>query len=217
MRKPDACEHYMSETFPVEDVHLQAIRAALSRDGKEGIQVAASDARVLQFLLRACGVRKMVEVGTLYGYSTLCFARALPADGVIYSLDVSEQNHARAKELLKTTDEWSRIQLVTGDARQRLQEYSSRGPFDAVFIDADKSSYLDYLNWAEEHVRIGGLIIGDNTFLFDALFGESRDRNMGEKQIRVMKEFNSRLADSRRYNSCILQTQEGITVAQRLN
>ena len=216
MRKPDARQQYMSETFPVEDEHLVAIREALSRDGKDGIQIAAADGRLLQFLLRMAGVQKMVEVGTLYGYSTLCFARALPSDGVIYSLDVSEEHHSCARELLSKTEEWSRIQLITGDARMNLGELTAKGPFDAVFIDADKSSYLDYLTWAEANVRVGGLIIGDNTFLFDALFGVSRAPNMGEKQIRVMREFNQRLADRDRYNSCIISTQEGITVAQRM-
>src|SRR5690606_37055581 len=100
MRHIDACEKYMSETFPVEDEHLLKIRTALERDGKGGIQIAASDARVLQFLLRFCKAQKMVEVGTLYGYSTLSFARALGEQGKIYSLDSSVEHHAKAREHL---------------------------------------------------------------------------------------------------------------------
>lgn len=217
MRKPEPREQYMSQTFPIEDQHLVEIREMLNRDGKDGIQIAAADGRMLQFLLRLNGAKKMVEVGTLYGYSTLCFARALGDDGKIYSLDVSVPNHEKARALLSKTKEWPRIHLMTGDARQLLSELTAQGPFDAVFIDADKSSYLEYLNWAEANVKVGGLIIGDNTFLFDALFGESRDRNMSEKHIQVMKEFNLRLADTKRYNSCIISTSEGVTVAQKMN
>lgn len=217
MRHENSREEYMSKTFPVDDVHSEEIRQALIQDGKDGIQIAASDARVLQFLFRLKGIRKVVEVGTLYGYSTLAFARVLPADGRVISLDLSAQHHARARELLSKTEVWNKIELRTGDARELLNRLSEEGPFDAVFIDADKSGYLQYLDWADQNVRVGGLIIGDNTFLFDALFGESRDRNMGEKQIQVMREFNSRLADPKRYNSCLISTAEGITVAEKLS
>jgi predicted O-methyltransferase YrrM len=206
----------MTETFPVEDDILRSIRKALVNDAMDGIQVGEPDARLLQFLARLSGAKSVVEVGTLYGYSTLCWARAIPRDGVVYSVDVNETHHKRAAELLKPAAEWAKIKLITGDAKEKLKELSSKGPFDIVFIDANKSGYLDYLDWAEENVRVGGLIIGDNTFLFDALFGISRDPNMGEKQKAVMREFNKRLANPERYNSAIIPTGEGITVAQRL-
>lgn len=206
----------MTEAFPIEDEILRSIRKALVNDTMDGIQVGESDARLLQFLARLSGARTVVEVGTLYGYSTLCWARALPADGVVYSVDVSEEHHAKARELLLKAPEWSKIKLVTGDGRLKLKEIEGNGPFDVVFIDANKAAYLDYLDWAEKNVRVGGVIIGDNTFLFDSLYGLSRDPNIGEKQKAVMREFNQRLANPERYNSAIIPTAEGITVAQRL-
>lgn len=217
MRKPGDRERYMTETFPIEDEILRSIRKALVNDTMDGIQVGESDARLLQFLARLSGAKKIVEVGTLYGYSALCWARAIPEDGVVYSVDVNETHHQKAAGLLKPAREWNKIKLITGDAKEKLKELSAKGPFDIVFIDANKSGYLEYLDWAETNVRVGGLIIGDNTFLFDALFGISRDPNMGEKQKLVMREFNQRLANPERYNSAIIPTGEGITVAQRLN
>ena len=216
MRKAGDRERYMTEAFPIEDEILRSIRKALVNDTMDGIQVGESDARLLQFLARLSGARTVVEVGTLYGYSTWCWARALPADGVVYSVDVSEEHHAKARELLLKAPEWSKIKLVTGDGRLKLKEIEGNGPFDVVFIDANKAAYLDYLDWAEKNVRVGGVIIGDNTFLFDSLYGLSRDPNIGEKQKAVMREFNQRLANPERYNSAIIPTAEGITVAQRL-
>jgi len=216
MRKPGDRERYMTETFPIEDDILRSIRKALVNDTMDGIQVGESDARLLQFLARLSGAKSVVEIGTLYGYSTLCWARSIPKDGVVYSVDVNEAHHRRAADLLRPAAEWGKIKLITGDAKAKLKELSSKGPFDIVFIDANKSGYLDYLDWAEENVRVGGLIIGDNTFLFDALFGISRDPNMGEKQKTVMREFNRRLANPELYNSAIIPTGEGITVAHKL-
>ncbi len=216
MRKAGDRERYMTEAFPIEDEILRSIRKALVNDTMDGIQVGESDARLLQFLARLTRAKSVVEVGTLYGYSTLCWARALPVDGVVYSVDVSEVHHAKARDLLSAAPEFSKIKFVTGDGREKLRELEKAGPFDIVFIDANKAGYLDYLDWAEKHVRVGGLIIGDNTFLFDSLWGLSRDPNIGEKQKAVMREFNIRLANPQRYNSCIIPTGEGLTVAQRL-
>lgn len=216
MRNMGNRERYMAETFPVEDDILRGVRAALQRDGMEGIQVGASDARLLQLLARLIKAERVVEIGTLYGYSTLCWARAIGPQGKVYSVDVHEGHQAKARALLSAALEFQKIHFVMGDARQKLTELTSQGPFDIVFIDANKLAYVDYLDWAEKNVRVGGLIVGDNTFLFDALFGESRDPEVGDKHRNVMNEFNRRLANRERYNSCIVPTNEGITVAQRL-
>jgi predicted O-methyltransferase YrrM len=218
MRNAGNREKYMAEAFPVEDEVLRRIRQELVLDGKDGIQIGVSDARLLQFLARLAGAKMVVEVGTLYGYSTLCWARALPEDGVVFSVDVEEAHHRKARDLLAgAKEDGKKIRLITGDARVKLAELSPLGPFDIVFIDANKIAYLDYLDWAEENVRPGGLIVGDNTFLFGAMYGESRDPQVNEKARAVMSEFNRRLANTKKYNSCIVPTSEGITVAQRLS
>lgn len=216
MRRENPRDQYIAETFPVQDKILNQVVSELEKDGKNGIQIASGDARILQFLLRLVGAKKVVEVGTLYGFSTLAMARALPADGVLFSLDNNPQHSDKAKALLQPAPEAKRIQFLCGDAKTTLREIESKGPFDAVFIDANKAAYLDYLDWAEAHVRPGGLIVGDNTFLFDAVFGASRDSAVGEKQIQVMNEFNRRLANPQKYNSCLIPTSEGLTVAQVL-
>ena len=85
-----------------------------------------------------------------------------------------------------------------------------------VFIDANKAGYIKYLDWAEKNVRRGGLIVGDNTFLFGALWGDMRGGHGIESwMISIMHEFNRRLANPALYNSVLLPTAEGMTIAQK--
>jgi predicted O-methyltransferase YrrM len=161
-------------------------------------------------------VRKVVEFGTLYGYSALAMAKALPADGAVITLEKDAKHHEFAKETFAASPDGKKVVALCGDALDLMREIESRGPFDMVFIDANKTGYVHYLNWAEQNVRRGGLIVGDNTFLWGALWGDQSRENVGENQVQVMKEFNERLADPEKYNSVLIPTLEGLTVAQKL-
>lgn len=215
MRVSTGQEKYVNEVFGLADPELDRIRAELKARGVEFMSISPAEGRILQFLVRGFGIRKVVEVGTLFGYSALCMAKALPADGMIYALEKNPENASLARRLVAESSAGSKIQIVEGDAQESLKGLESHGPFDLVFIDADKAAYPEYLTWAEHHVRSGGLIIGDNTFLFGALWGESRDSENSERRIRAMTEFNSRLADSTKFNSTLIPTFEGLTVAQK--
>ena len=105
---------------------------------------------------------------------------------------------------------------VWGDALDVLPQLSKEGPFDMVFIDADKLNYLRYLDWAEENVRKGGLIVGDNTFLFDAVWRDDPVDRVRQTARDAMRDFNRRLADPQKYCGILLPTQEGMTVALKL-
>ena len=93
MRKPGAKEEYISSAFPVEDSILKKIRERLERDTKDGIQVGQPDARILQFLIRLIAAKKIVEIGTLYGYSSYAMAMAMPEGGKIWTLDSNSKHH----------------------------------------------------------------------------------------------------------------------------
>ncbi len=216
MRIESPEQKYLNEAFGLDDAELSEIRAELLRHDVEFMSVSGAEARILQFLVRVTGAKKIVEVGTLFGYSTLAFAKALPADGVIWTLEKNATNFAVAQRHFAKFPAGKKVRALNGDALELLQNLEKDGPFDLVFIDADKAGYVKYLDWAEKNVRRGGFIVGDNTFLFGALWGDARDRQIGEKQIAVMKEFNQRLADPHKYNSTLIPTVEGMTVAQKL-
>lgn len=222
--KKNLAQSYIEQLFAQEDELLKSIRQSLIEDKKEYMSVSAYEGKLLQFFIRLLGIEKIVEIGTLYGYSALWMARGLSDCGKIHCIEREEINYKKAEEFLNQSEVRSKIQLYNGEAIELLRTLEPYGPFDMVFIDANKSGYLDYLNWAEENVRIGGLIVGDNTFLFGHVFSESESRsvpdgipkmNINQKQVQIMKEFNQKLANPQKYNSLLISTAEGLTIAQR--
>lgn len=216
MRVVTPQEKYLNQVFGLNDTELLRTRERMSEAQLEAMSISGSEARILQFLIRGFGVKKIVEFGTLFGYSALAMANALPDDGLLITLEKEQKHHAWAAETFKSSTAGEKITSLCGEANDLARSIEDRGPFDMVFIDANKSGYLDYLDWAEKNVRRGGLIVGDNTFLWGALWSDSARENVGEKQANVMKEFNSRLADPKKYNSTLIPTVEGLTVAQKL-
>lgn len=212
MRVASPQQKYLDDVFGLHDPELAKVRAAMQVRDVEGISVSPAEARILQFLIRAFNIQNVVEFGTLYGYSALAMAKALPANGRLITLEKNPDTHAQAQAAFQASDMKTKIQSLCGDAVELAQ--SLKGPFDMVFIDANKSAYLKYLDWAEQNVRKGGLIAGDNTFLWGAVWGDTSDAR--GKQAEVMIEFNRRLADPARYNSILIPTAEGLTVAQKL-
>lgn len=205
---------YINNLFAKEDENQKAIKEQLRLDHKEGINVGPYEGKLLFFLSQMIGAKKIVEIGTLYGYSTSWFLRALPSDGFLYTLEKSEETALTAKSLLKQRKNSEQMELLVGDARENLQSITDKGPFDLIFIDANKAAYGDYLDWAIKHIKKGGLIIGDNTYLFGHVYDDKEASvRSNEKQIKVMKEFNQRLAESDEFTSVMLPTPEGMTLA----
>lgn len=211
MRVTTPQDKYLNEVFGLDDADLARVRERMAE--KERISIASNEARILRFLIRAFGVKTVVEFGTLYGYSALAMAKALPADGRVYTLEKDETHHRFAAETFAASVECKKITSLCGEGIDLMKQIEPSGPFDMIFIDANKSGYVDYLNWAEKNVRRGGLIVGDNTFLWGGVWDE---KQAGDKQAKVMKEFNLRLADLSKYNSILIPTAEGLTVAQKL-
>ncbi|HMN68706.1 MAG TPA: O-methyltransferase [Bdellovibrionales bacterium] len=208
-------QKYLNEVFGLHDPELQEVRAELDKQELSFMSISGHEARILQFFIRMSGVKKIVEVGTLFGYSALAMAKALPADGVLYTLEKNPANFDIARNMFTKHKDGRKIRPLCGDGADLLATIGKEGPFDLVFIDADKGGYAKYLDWAEENVRAGGFIVGDNTFLWGGVWDEPTDRDAGPRQIAAMKEFNRRLADSERYNSTLIPTKEGMTFAQK--
>ena len=155
------------------DAALQYAFDAPAKHGMPAIQLAPSEAKLTELLLRLAGARKVVEVGTLAGYSALRLARALPPDGEVHTIEFDEQHAQVAREVISHAGESQRITVHVGRGVDVLPTLEAKGPFCGVFIDADKESYDLYGRWAARHLRPGGLLLGDNVFLFNQLLEDS--------------------------------------------
>lgn len=202
---------YLFEVYKPEDPQLREIRERSGGAGLPGIQVAALDARHLEVLVRMTGVRKAVEIGTLAGYSGVSIVRGMLPDGVLYTIEADPHHADVAAQTFRQAGISDRVRQLRGEAKQVLPALAAQGPFDFCFIDADKESYDRYLDWAAANLRKGGVVAGDNAFLFGGLH-----QGPASAEQRAMREFHRRLADSGEFRATVLPTGEGLAVGVRL-
>lgn len=214
---------YIRKLYAHEDEILRAQRSYLEANNR-AIQVGAEEGKLLSLLVQLHQPKRIVEIGTLVGYSTLWMAHALPKGGHIYSMEKEGQNAEKAREFLHKAGVLDRVTILEGDAMHSLPMIEEYGPFDMVFIDADKPGYPKYLNWTESHLRKGGLVVADNTLLFGMAHLDelppAEAQNPDQHTVRknsweAMREFNQRLADAARYDSVMIATHDGLSVAIR--
>jgi len=155
------------------DEHLQRAFDAPGIHGLPAIQVGPSEGKLLGLLLRFSGAKKVVEVGTLAGYSALWMARYLPPDGHLWTIELDPKHLDVAQANLKAAGLRDRVTLLEGPALDILGILEKHGPFDAIFVDADKGNYDRYGRWAAKHLRPGGLLLADNAFYFGRLLEDS--------------------------------------------
>lgn len=196
---------YVAALLEPEDALLAAVRAASTAAGLPDIAVGPFDGRHLEVIARAANARRIVEVGTLGGYSTICLARALPADGVLHTFEL-EPDHARVAEAsLERAGLASKVRVHVGPAVERLGDIEADGPFDLIFLDADKAGYVDYLAWAERNVRVGGTLLADNVFR----------KPRGRPAADAVHAFNTRLVGTGLWRATFLPLEDGLAFAVR--
>ena len=218
MNQTQRKKNYYEQTFGKEDPVLQRISSQARNEKIEFMQLSPADARILGVLAASCQAKKAVEIGGLYGYSALHIARALAPGGVLFSLDMDLKRQNISKQLLTQEPEFKKIKWINGDAHQTLNTLSPEAPFDFIFIDADKGGYMDYFLWAEKHLKIGGVVVLDNTFLFDTLFSPEPELSKLRKLHGVspaaentIKKVNQRLARSPWWTSAMIPTEDGLS------
>ena len=207
---------YVEELFQPEDDVLREIRARSDRHGLPVRHLSGMDARHLEVLIRAVAARTVVEVGTLAGYSAVVIARCLPAGGKLYTCE-REPHHAEvARESFARAGVADRIEILEGTAIDSLAGLESEGPFDFVFIDADKPSYPGYLEWCERNLRRGGMLAADNTFGWGLIAASHIPDPYYRGMVESLRDFNRALAESPHFRGTILPTGEGLTVGVRI-
>ena len=194
----------LNALFAPEDDALRAALAAGRAADMPAIQISPLQGRLLQVLAAACGARKILEIGALAGYSGIWLARALPADGRLISLEVSEKHAEVARASLARAGVGDRAEVRVGPASETLPALSSEAPFDLVFIDADKPGYPTYLDWALKLTRPGSVIVADNCIRGGAPLREAANSGDGDPSIKALGEYDRRVANDPRLRSVAL-------------
>ena len=184
------------------------------------IQIGAEEGKLLYLLTKLHNAKSILEIGTFFGYSAYWMAKALPAEGRLTTIEKDLDNYNLAKKNFKTLGLEDKIQIINEDAKIYLEHlvFKSEIPkFDLIFIDANKSAYLDYLKYSEKLLCNGGMLIADNTLLFDIVFNGEKSKIVTDETIKKMQEFNIKLSDKNKYITTMIPTKSGLTIAIKIS
>ena len=201
--------NYMTSNFPVEDDLLRQLRNDAAAAEIPEIQISPEQGRFMQVLLRGTGARRVIEVGTLGGYSAIIMARALPEGGKVTTIERDPFRAEFAREQARKAGLEDTIEVVTGSGIDVLErELAGSGPYDFAFIDADKPSYVRYLSLIYPMMRTGGMIAGDNSLAWGRIADEKSD----DPDVLGMQAFNRAMKEHPGLQSCIVPVGDGMCI-----
>lgn len=200
----ESVDQYISQLFHDEDDCLKATEESILESGIPQISVSPNQGKFLHILARLCHANKILEMGTLGGYSSICMARALPENGKLITLEIDQKHAEVAQQNFNRCGLASKIEIRLGKAIDILPQLKSEsaGPFDMIFIDADKPPYTEYFNWALQLSRPGTLIIADNVIRE----GKVLLKEDPDEMVTGVKRFNKYLSQCNDVTATIFQT-----------
>jgi predicted O-methyltransferase YrrM len=197
-------DRYFGDRLVRSDPAFDAALAANRKADLPAIDVTSLQGRFLELLVRISGARRVLEIGTLGGYSTLWLARALPQDGQVVTLELEPRHAEIARANLQNAGLWDRVDLRVGRAAELLKALAGgkTAPFDLIFIDADKASYPEYLGLSLKLSRPGTVIVADNV----VRDGKVMEPKNPDPNIQGVRRFTDLIAAEPRLSSTVLQT-----------
>ncbi len=177
------------------------------------MQISISQCHFLHILIKSSKIKKILEIGTFTGLSTLSMSLALPEDGSVLALDKNHETSKVAESFFKKASQENKIKLIIAPALESLKNLNdNKQKFDLVFIDADKENYENYFNYSVDLVDTHGLIIIDNVLWH----GEVVDINKQDKVTKSIRKFNSYVNKDKRVENLIIPVGDGLSVCRKL-
>jgi caffeoyl-CoA O-methyltransferase len=198
---------YLAERTAGDDAFLTELKNAAVAEGIPAIWVAPEQNSFLAILLRLIGAKEVVEVGTLAGYSAIGMARALPKDGRLRTVEFLPKHAEFARRWVAKSDVADVVEVIEGSGQEVLPTIEDNS-VDAVFLDADKSGYPEYLTQAMRFVRPGGLVMADNAFAFGQLF----DEQPTDPEVGAVRAFNDHIPSIPNLHAVIIPIGDGVWV-----
>jgi caffeoyl-CoA O-methyltransferase len=205
---PEVEAYAEAHTTPPGELLERLAEETRAKTTSPQMMVGPLEGRFLAFLVRAMRARRVLEIGTFTGYSSICMASALPPGGRVVTLDVDEQTTEIARRYATEAGVVDRIDYRLGPARETLSALD--GPFDLVFIDADKEGYVDYYEIALPLLAEGGLILADNVLWSGRVVEEDADETTA-----AVRRFNDHVRADPRVECVMLTVRDGITLIRR--
>ena len=199
-----AVDHYITDLFVGSDAALEGALANSAAAQLPAIAVAPPQGKFLSILARSVQARRILEIGTLGGYSTIWLARALPADGRLITLEFEKLHAHVAQRNLEHAGVAGQVEIRIGPAADSLRQMITAGeaPFDFIFIDANKEQYPEYLTLSLQLARPGTLILADNT----VREGEVLNTSSTDERVHGVRHLHELLAHDTRLETTVLQT-----------
>ena len=197
----------IDHTTPLPTYLADLVRETKEKRGSVGMLSGPVVGTLLQFLVCASGARRVLEIGTFTGFSAQMMAAALPDDGVLVTCDINEESAELALEYFGKSPHGHKIDLRMGPALQTLETLT--GPFDLVFIDADKSGYVDYYERALELLSPRGIIVVDNVLWSGQVLNPISDTD------HAIARFNRHVRDDPRVRHVLLPVRDGLMLVHR--
>ena len=207
--EPRVEEYAEQHTTPDGELFERLAAETREKTSVPQMMVGRIEGRFLATLVRLVGARRILELGTFTGYSSISMASALPPDGRVITCDVDPEATGIARRYMDESGHGDKIEIRLGPALDTLRELE--GPFDLVFIDADKTNYVNYYEAALPLLADNGLLIADNVLWSGRVVEDD-----GDESTRAIKRFNEHVRDDTRVRSVMLTVRDGMTLVQTL-
>ncbi|MEM6903740.1 MAG: O-methyltransferase [Pseudomonadota bacterium] len=201
-----AVDAYLEATFIGDDPVMDEVLVSSAEAGMPDIHVSALQGRFLMLMVQLTGAKRVLEIGTLAGYSTIWLARGLAEGGQVTTLELRQNQIELAEAHFEIAGVQDRIRCLQGEAVKTLPSLVDEAPFDLIFIDADKPNYPAYLDWSIRLARPGALIIADNVVRSGRVLNpDAVDDQIERDNARAVRHFNQLLADDDRVEAVAMQ------------
>jgi caffeoyl-CoA O-methyltransferase len=197
----ESVDKYICDFFVTQDDALIAAERSLDEADMPAISISPNQGKFLHMMALLCNAKRILEVGTLAGYSTIWMARALLDDGKLITLEYDPKHAGVAQKNIDRAGLASKVEIRVGKGLDLLPELKEEGPFDMIFIDADKPPYTEYFEWALKLSRPGTLIIADNVIRD----GKVLDSSSGDEMVKGVHRFNKMLSQNIEVTATIMQ------------
>ncbi len=206
--------NYISEFgYQQNPIQEEIIQYNKSLKNQERLQLAVTQANLLQMIIRLCKIEECLEIGTFSGYSALSMALALPENGRVTTLDNDEKNIFIANSFFVKANLSDKVITIFGSALDSLKKFiHDKKFFDLIFIDGDKKNYIKYFNISLDIIKKKGIIIVDNVLWH----GDVYNKSINDEQTNIIREFNSHVKNDKRIEQFIIPLGDGLTICRKL-